>query len=279
VNRSNGLCLASGLALAVLAAAAAAAGHASSRTPLGAVLSNPELAVLAGGKARPQQDVDVNVLVFFRPDGDTSKETLRGLAACERRSAGKSVRWAAIVSDRYSAGQVKSTVAETGIAMPVLVDAGEALSNEVAVAQLPAVAFTDRTRKLISYQPYTRLNFCELVDARLRLLLKEITEAEFAALTNPASTKIGGETSVAGRHERMAELLLEMGKTERALESARLAVQHDANLAAAHSVLGECLRVAGNCRDATASFDRALALDPKDARARAGKAACTGKAL
>jgi tetratricopeptide (TPR) repeat protein len=278
VNRSNGLCFASGLALAVLAAAAAAAGHASSRTPLGSVLSNPQLATLAGGSARPQQDVDVNVLVFFRPDGDTSKETLRGLAACERRSAGKSVRWAAIVSDRFSAGQVKSTVAETGIAMPVLVDAGEALSNEVAVAQLPAVAFTDRTRKLVAYQPYTRLNFCELVDARLRLLLKEINEAEFAALSNPASTKIGGETSVAGRHERMAELLLETGKNEKALESARLAVQHDANLAAAHSVLGECLRVTGNCRDATASFDRALALDPKDARARAGKAACAGKA-
>ena len=256
----------------------AAAGHASSRTPLGAVLSNPELAAFAGGRARPQMDVDVNVLVFFRPDGDTSKETLRGLAACERRSAGKSVRWTAIVSDRHSAGQVKSTLAETGIAMPVLVDVGEALSNEVAVAQLPAVAFTDRTRKLVAYQPYTRLNFCELVDARLRLLLKEINEAEFAALSNPASTKIGGEASVAGRHERMAELLLETGKNERALESARLAVQHDANLAAAHSVLGECLRVTGNCRDATASFDRALALDPKDARARAGKAACAGKA-
>ncbi len=278
MNRSNGLCFVSGLVLAVLAAAAAAAGHASSRTPVGAVLSNPELAVLAGGKARPQQDVDLNVLVFFRPDGDTSKETLRGLAACERRSAGKSVRWAAIVSDRYSSGQVKSAVADAGIVMPVLVDTGEALSNEVAVAQLPAVAFTDRTRKLVAYQPYTRLNFCELVDARLRLLLREITEAEFAALANPVSTKVGGESSVAGRHARMAELLLETGKNEKALEAARQAVQHDPALATAHSVLGECLRAAGNCRGATASYEKALTLDPKDARARAGKAACTGKA-
>jgi tetratricopeptide (TPR) repeat protein len=278
VNRPERFCFAGWLAFATLATAAAEAGHASSRTPMGAVLSNPELATLAGGKARPQQDADVNVLVFFRPDKDFSRETLRGLAACEKRTAGKPVRWTAIVADRYPAGQVRSAVAEAGIAMPVLIDAGEALSNEVAVAQLPAVAFTDKSRKIVAYQPYTRLNFCELVDARIRILLNEITDAEFATLANPESTKIGGETSVAGRHAKMAEMLLEMGKNEKALESARLAVRHDANLAAAHSVLGECLRVAGNCRDAAASFDRALALDSKDARARVGKSACAGKA-
>jgi tetratricopeptide (TPR) repeat protein len=183
----------------------------------------------------------------------------------------------AIVADRYSAGQVKSAVAEAGIAMPVLVDVGEALSNEVAVAQLPAVAFTDKGKKLVAYQPYTRLNFCELVDARIRLLLNEITEAEFSARANPVSTKIGGETSVAGRHAKMAEALLDAGKKDKALESARLAVRHDATLAAAHSVLGECLRATGNCKEATAAFDKALELDPKDVRARAGKTACAGK--
>jgi tetratricopeptide (TPR) repeat protein len=278
VNRRKDLWVVTWLAVASLVAAAAEAGLASSRTPMGAALSNPEMATLAGGRARPQQDVDVNVLVFFRPDADASRDTLKGLAACEKRSAGKSVRWTAIVADRYSSGQVKSAVAESGIAMPILIDAGEALSNEVAVAQLPAVAFTDRARKIVAYQPYTRLNFCELVDARLRLLLNEITEAEFSALANPVSTKIGGETSVAGRHVRMSELLLEAGKNEKALEAARQAVLHDPTLAAAHSVLGEGLRAAGNCRGATASYERALALDPKDARARAGRAACAGKA-
>ena len=278
MNRPKNHCLVGWLAFATLATAAEEAGHASTRTPMGAVLSNPELASLAGGKARPQQDVDLNILVFFRPDKDFSRETLKGLAACEKRTAGKPVHWAAIVADRYTAGQVKSAVAEAGIAMPVLIDVGEALSNEVAVAQLPAVAFTDKGKKLVAYQPYTRLNFCELVDARIRLLLNEITEAEFSARANPVSTKIGGETSVAGRHAKMAEALLEAGKNDKALESARLAVQHDATLAAAHSVLGACLRAAGNCKEATAAFDKALALDPKDARARAGKTACAGKA-
>jgi tetratricopeptide (TPR) repeat protein len=278
VNRPKRLCVVSWLAFATLAATAEEAGQASTRTPMGAVLSNPELASLAGGKARPQQDVDVNVLVFFRPDTDYSKETLKGLAACEKRTAQKPVRWAAIVADRYPADQVKAAVTEAGILMPVLIDAGEAFSNEVAVAQLPAVAFTDKGKKLVAFQPFTKLNFCELVDARIRILLKEITEAEFSALADPASTKIGGEASVAGRHVKMAEMFLKSGNNDKALESARLAVQHGAALAAAHSVLGESLRATGNCKEAVAAFDKALALDPKDVRAGAGKNACAGKA-
>jgi tetratricopeptide (TPR) repeat protein len=278
VNRSKRLCVVSWLAFATLAATAEETGQASTRTPMGAVLSNPELASLAGGKARPQQNVDINVLVFFRPDTDYSKETLKGLSACEKRTAGKPVRWAAIVADRYPADQVKAAVTEAGILMPVLIDAGEALSNEVAVAQLPAVAFTDKGKKLVAFQPFTKLNFCELVEGRIRLLLKEITEAEFSALADPASTKIGGEASVAGRHVKMAEMFLKSGNNDKALESARLAVQHGAALAAAHSVLGESLRAAGNCKEAVAAFDKALALDPKDARASAGKNACAGKA-
>jgi tetratricopeptide (TPR) repeat protein len=278
MNRSKSLCFVSWLAFVTLAAAAEEDGQASSRTPMGAVLSNPELAALAGGKARPQQDVDLNVLVFFRPDMETSKETLKGLAACEKRTAGKPVRWAGIVADRYAAGQVKSAVTESGILMPVLIDAGQALENEVAVAQLPAVAFTDRSKKLVAFQPYTKLNFCELVDARIRLLLREITDAEFSALADPVSTKIGGDASVAGRHAKMAEMFLKTGNNEKALESARLAVQHDATLAAAHSVLGESLRAAGNCKEAVPAFNKALTIDPKDERALAGKKACAGKA-
>jgi tetratricopeptide (TPR) repeat protein len=278
MNRSKSLCVVSWLVFVTLAAAAEEAGQASSRTPMGAVLSNPELAALAGGKARPQQDVDLNVLVFFRPDMETSKETLKGLAACEKRTAGKPVRWAGIVADRYPAGQVKSAAAEAGILMPVLIDAGEAFANEVAVAQLPAVAFTDKGKKLVAFQPYTKLNFCELVDARIRLLLREITDAEFSAIADPVSTKIGGDASVAGRHAKMAEMFLKTGNNEKALESARLAVQHDATLAAAHSILGECLRATGNCKEAVPAFNKALTIDPKDERASAGKKACAGKA-
>src|SRR5450759_1715761 len=75
--------------------------EASANTPMGAVISNPELAAVGGGKRTPQGPEAANVLVFFRPDKDASVATLKGLAPCEKRTAGKSVRWTGIVSDKY----------------------------------------------------------------------------------------------------------------------------------------------------------------------------------
>lgn len=269
-----GLAASGAFVLLALAAVAEDAGSASTRTEMGTVVANPELGTLSGSKVRPQDDSTLNVLVFFRPDTDYSKETLKGLAACEKRTAGKSVHWVALVSDRFPAEQSKSAVSEAGIAMPVLVDAADALSTQIAIAQLPAVAFTGKDKKLVAFQPFAKLNFCELVDARIRLLLHEISEKEFNSIVDPASTKVGGESSVARRHIKLAEAFLKSGNTEKALEPARAAVEHGPDLAASHSVLGECLRAAGKCKEAMLEFDKALALDPADSRAGEGKKAC-----
>ena len=258
-------------------ALAAGASGASSRTTLGAVISNPELVALAGGKQAPQGKDVTNVLVFFRPDKDYSNATMKGLAPCEQRTVGKPVRWVALVSDRYKPEEVSPIVKESGIAMPVLFDAGDVLYNELAVAQLPAVAITDKEHKLVAFQPFTKLNFCELVEARVRHALKEISDSQLEAVVNPASTKVGGEASVSRRHVRMAEAFLKSGNAERALESARAAVQEGPDLAAAHSVLGAALQASGKCKDAVAEFDKALALDKADSRALDGRKACEGK--
>ena len=251
--------------------------EASASTPMGAVITNPELAAVAGGKRTPQGSEAANVLVFFRPDKEASVASLKGLAACEKRTAGKSVRWTGIVPDKTSLDQAKAAVAEAGIAMPVLVDAGDALYVELGIAQHPAVAITDKDHKLLQFQPYTKLNFCELVDGRVRLVLKEISATDFEKIQNPASTKVGGEASVAGRYVKMAEAFLKSGSPDKAVEQARTAVEKGSDLAAAHAILGSALAANGDCKGARASFESALKLDKADARALEGLKACEGK--
>ncbi len=277
LHQRTTFCIPSVCLLLALSALGEEGSEASANTPMGAVISNPELAAVGGGKRTPQGPEAANVLVFFRPDKDASVATLKGLAPCEKRTAGKSVRWTGIVSDKYSAEQVKAVQAETGVAMPILVDAGDALYVELGIAQLPAVAITDKDHRLVQFQPFTKLNFCELVDGRIRLVIKEITEADFEKIQNPASTKIGGEASVAGRHVKMAEAYLKAGSPDKAVEQAKIGIEKAPELAAAHAMLGSALAAAGDCKAARAAFDQALKLDPADARAVEGKKGCEGK--
>ena len=263
--------------LLALSALGEVGGEASTNTPMGALVSNPELATVAGGKRPPQGPEAANVLVFFRPDKDSSIATLKGLAPCEQRTSGKSVRWTGIVSDKYPLDQVKAAQAETGVAMPILVDAGDALYVELGIAQLPAVAITDKAHKLVQFQPFTKLNFCELVDGRVRLVIKEITEADFEKIQNPTITRIGGDASVAGRHVKMAEAYLKAGSPDKAVEQARIGVEKAPELAAAHAMLGSALAASGDCKGARTAFDQALKLDPAEARALEGKKGCEGK--
>ena len=276
-RRSSASALLSTCLLLSLAAVAESGSEASASTPMGAVITNPELAAVAGGKRTPQGSEAANVLVFFRPDKEASVASLKGLAACEKRTAGKSVRWTGIVPDKTSLDQAKAAVAEAGIAMPVLVDAGDALYVELGIAQHPAVAITDKDHKLLQFQPYTKLNFCELVDGRVRLVLKEISATDFEKIQNPASTKVGGEASVAGRYVKMAEAFLKSGSPDKAVEQARTAVEKGSDLAAAHAILGSALAANGDCKGARASFESALKLDKADARALEGLKACEGK--
>lgn len=270
-------------ALLVLGAAVAIAafgeerGQASSRTPLGQVIGNPELPALSGGKRAPEGGEAVSVLFFFRPDGDYNKATLLEMASCEQRLAGKPVGFTAIVSSRYPPEQIKGAVAAAALAMPVLLDEGDAFAASLAVAQLPAVAITDREHRLVAYQPFAKINFCELVNARVRRALGEIGDAELQAILNPEATKMASDASVAQRHIKMAERLLRSGHADKALESAKAAVEQAPRLASAHSVLGACLLAQGKCGEALPAFEKALELDVADARALEGKKACQAK--
>ncbi|MBI5444651.1 MAG: hypothetical protein HY900_25980 [Deltaproteobacteria bacterium] len=249
--------------------------EASAATPIGTVIAGRPLAVAGESTKKPAiEDGSVNVLVFFHPEKEYSRLGLADLVPCVARTAGKPVRWATVVSASLPAEASLAAVRAAGLSLPVLLDEGDAYYAELGLSQLPAVVIFDKGRKLAVLQTFTKLNFCDHVFTQVRRTLGEISEAEARADLDPTPIPIRGEASAAMRHVKKAQLLLRNGDTEKALVAAREGVAMDDKLAAAHGTVGSCLAAAGNCAAAKEAFDKALALDPADARALGGKKAC-----
>lgn len=251
-------------------------GIAGAHTPMGEVVENVELATASGGKASLLADQVANVIVFFRPDQERSLSSLKSLAGCEKELQGKPVRWVGVVPERFAAEAAKAA-ADAGVKMAVLVDAGDALYAALGVALHPTVAVVAKDRTLQQFQPFTKLNFCEAVMARIRRVLGEVSEAQLAALLDPSAEMPTGDVSAARRDLKLAEMLLKSGNLDKALEAAHKGAQKDPKSAAAQALVGKVLAAKGDCAGAVAAFNAALKLEPGNAEADAGKKVCAGK--
>ena len=256
-----------GFALALFGATAA---WAFAYAQVGSTIENVEMPALTGGKQFLLSNATVNVFFFFKPGQEHSRTTLTQIAICAKDMATQSVHWIAIVSDRFPKPQVEALVQETGLGMPVLIDEGDALYGKLGVALTPVTGITDRDHKLVAYQPFSKINYAEVIRARVRHQLKEITDEQLQAVLQPPAATQGGPASVAHRYLKMAEKLLQGGNPAKALESVRKSLESDPNLAAAHTLLGQILLAQGQRDEARKAFARALELDPGDTRAQEG---------
>ena len=265
-------CLAA-LAAALLSPTGVPAGELRPGDPV----PDEELPTLDGGRATLLSKRSLaNVFVFVRPGHERSAETLRQMAGCEKDLAGKPVNWVAVVSDAFPAEEVRAMVRQAGVRMPVLVDRGDALYSRLGVRVHPLVGLADSKHRLVAWQPYTRINYCEAIKARIRFLLGEIGEAELKnVLEPPVATMPGADPSKVGmRDVNLGRRQLQQKLYDMALASARKALERDPGLAPAHSLMGEVHAAQGDCAAAVKAFDEALRLDPADARALAGKKGC-----
>jgi tetratricopeptide (TPR) repeat protein len=244
---------------------------------IGSVIENAEMPVVGGGRHPLFTTAEANVFIFFKPGQEHSRAVMKQVARIEKEMAGKPVHWVGIVSDTTAEGDVVALVKETGIAMPILVDTGDALYGRLGVALQPVIGIADRSRTLVAYQPFAKIHYAEILRARIRHLLKEIDDAELArTLDPPAATRSDG-SAAARRRLTLAEKLFSAKNYEKALENVNVGIENDPTLAAAHALQGDILAAKGNCPEAIRSYGRALGLDPSDARALAGNKACGGK--
>ncbi|MEW6720398.1 MAG: tetratricopeptide repeat protein [Thermodesulfobacteriota bacterium] len=244
---------------------------------VGSVIDDVEMTALDGGKRRLLADNSVNVFVFFKPGQEHSRAVMKGISRLEKETSGKPVHWAGIVSDTIPKDNVIALVKETGIAMPVLVDAGDALYGRLGVALQPVVGIADKDHKLLAYQPFTKINYIEVIRAQVRHALKEIDDKGLAQALHPPVATPGDNAATARRRLSLAEKLLQAKNYGKALENVRIGIEKEPRLAAGHALHGEILAAQGHCAEALQAFERALALEPSDPRALGGKKACEGK--
>jgi tetratricopeptide (TPR) repeat protein len=241
--------------------------------PLGAVVDNAVLPVLTGGQQSFLSDTNVSIFIFFKPGLEHSNQALAQIAQCQQELADQPVHWCAIVSDRSPQAEVEATVAATGLKMPVLIDAGDALYGRLGVVLHPVVGVTDERRRLVAYQPFAKVNYHAFMKAQVQHALKEITDAELDEVMHPQAAVLGGDASVAHRFFRLAEKQFQKTNDVQALASVQKSLDKNPT-ADAWTLRGRILLAESNRVDAAAAFAAALKLDPQAAEAQAGLKAC-----
>lgn len=274
---SAGLAGAPGPAAAAGAPVLVARAEGDRKAQVGDLVDDVELRTLDGKKDHLLvKGMKANVFVFFRPDQDYSIRTLKELAACEVEFKAKPVRFVGIVSDAYPAEEVRAAVTSTGVRMPVLVDAGDALYASLGVRLHPLIGVVDGGRKLMAWEPFRELNYCERARVRVKYLLGEVSEAAIAQVDAPEASEVKStEEGKAKRHLNYARMLMQMGEHGQALAEVQKALLM-APSAAAYQLQGEVLAAMGKCPDAARAFDAVLKMEPGNKVALAKKSSCGG---
>ena len=202
-----------------------------------------------GERTTCSTNATANVFIFFRPGQDFSRLTLKELAAVQKELAGKSIRWVGIVSDRAAKDDVQAMVKESGISMPVLIDVGDVFYGKLGVAQEPVTVLFDQQHKLVAYQSFTKVNYAAVVTARVRYLLKEISDEELAAVLNPPAALTDSDEAAARRRLKLATMLFQAKSYPKALENVDASIAENPS-AAAYALRGDILAAQGNCPEA-----------------------------
>jgi len=265
------------LALSLALASPLSAPPAASRPGPGDPLENPELATVDGGRAPLLSRAgEVSVFVFARPGQEHSARTLREMAGCARDFAGKPVRLVVVVSGSFPPVEVKAALAEAGLAVPALRDEGDELYDRLGVRLHPVVGIADQRQHLFAFLPYQAVNYCDGVKARVRFLLGEIDREALEKVVAPPRADMPGASAraVANRDVNLGKRQLEQGLYDKALASARKALERDPGSAPAHALAARALAALGRCPEAAADLEAALRADPDDAGAQAARSAC-----
>jgi tetratricopeptide (TPR) repeat protein len=271
-------CLAHLLLAALTGVAAApfvAHAHAEPGTPVPAV----ELTAASGERVKVlDPKARVSVLVFVRTGQDRSVDALKAMARCERELAGKPVRFLGVLPADAPLAEVKALALASGVKMPLVLDAGDALYEKLLVRLHPVIYLIDARGQVAAFEQYRQIDYCEVILARIRFLLGELDQAALDRIVEPARNSMPGDDprDVSSRDVNLGRRQLKIKQFDKAIASANKALGL-APSAAAFALLGDVAAARGNCAAALKQYTAALKLDPAERYALEGQKACAGK--
>ena len=230
---------------------------------VGDPLPRLRLAPVAGGPAVDYlggEDDTVRVFAFVGEGSDRSLALLPVVRDLHARFAGRGVHWCLIVTDRDTAAWADS-VAAACPGVPVLVDRGDVLYGTLGVPLTPVVGMGDRDRVLRAYLPYHKVNYGAIIAAHVQHLLGDLDDAGLARVLAPRRQRVRDTADAAvSRSLKLARLLLERGKPDKALGLARRTVNRHPAVPAAHRLLADVLAALGDSAAAATARARADSL-------------------
>jgi tetratricopeptide (TPR) repeat protein len=267
------------LRLALLVALSLAPLGAHAHADVGTVVPNLELRTAAGGKEKLfAPKIKATAVVFVRTGQERSADALKAMARCEQDLAGKPVRFVAVVSGDTAPADAAALAAAAGVKMPVLLDDGDKLYEKMMVRNHPVVFLVDARNAIAAFEQYRQIDYCEVLRARIRLLLGEIDQAALDAVLEPPRGTMPGDDArdVATRDVNLGRRQLKIKQYDKAIQSANKAMAK-APSAGAFALLGDVYAAKGDCAKALKQYEQALKLDPAERYALAGKSACAAK--
>ena len=128
--------------------------------------------------------------------------------------------------------------------------------------------------KLVAYEHFTKINFADVVRARIQYLLKEISSQELERVLNPSAKTQSADGESAKLRLKLSEKLLLAKNYAKALENVNKSIEKDATNPTAFVLKGRIFAAQENKEAALTAFKEALKLDPGNAAAVEGIKSC-----
>ncbi len=213
------------------------------------------------------------VVMFWRPRQELSLEALRDLQAIGQEVGGAKLAIVAVDASGSTAQAVQSALAGESVSFPLLLDPKRVLYGKIGLIVAPTTLVLDAKGTLRFVLASHPRSYHQVIRARLRYLLGDITEQQMNQEIEPATLKIDHDLAAAWRMYNLGRRLESEGKSREALSVFEETVTRYPSLAEARCALGFMKFSEGDMEAAAKHFQAALAHAPTSTLARLGKAA------